>query len=226
VYRRRLLASVPAAAFGVGTVGCLGRSGSEEDDRSTDTTPRFEVTVGDVREYTTADELPLRNVGEGVAEYEQRHGERPTFRGLSDYGVEPTVTVVRPTVTADHTARLRVELHNRSDDPATFRTLNGRLLGAPQSVGDGRLVLATPDADVERADDCWRSARGFAFELGRGTVRIPPGERVSTDRDVWGNDRCPAPGSYLFLQRYDDPDLNEGELTDVYWSFGVALEGR
>jgi hypothetical protein len=93
-------------------------------------------------------------------------------------------------------------------------------------VGDGRLVLATPDADVQRADDCWRSARGFAFELGRGTVRIPPGERVSTDRDVWGNDRCPAPGSYLFLQRYDDPDLNEGELTDVYWSFGVALEGR
>jgi hypothetical protein len=220
--RRRLLASVPAVAFGVGTVGCL----APDADRSTQTTTRFEVTVRDVREYTSAEELPLRNVSEGVAEYEARHGELPTFRGLSDYGVEPAVTAVRPTVTADHTARLRVELCNRGDDAVSFRTLNGRLLGAAQSMGGGRLVLATPEADVERADGCWRSARGFAFELERGTVRIPADDCVSSRLDVWGNRRCPEPGSYLFLQRYDDPDLNEGELNDVHWSFRVDLEER
>ena len=112
------------------------------------------------------------------------------------------------------------------DAAVSFRTLNGRLLGAAQSMGGGRLVLATPEADVERADGCWRSARGFAFELERGTVRIPADDCVSSRLDVWGNRRCPEPGSYLFLQRYDDPDLNEGELNDVYWSFRVDLEER
>lgn len=224
--RRGLLASVSVTAL-LGT-GCLGRLGDTGTDpgsrRSAVADPRFTVSVGDVREYTTAAELPLRNVSEGIAEYEERHGERPTFRGLSDYGVEPEITALRPTITADHTARIRVALCNRSDEPAVFRTLNGRLLGAPQSMDEGRLVLATPNAGVEKADDCWRSARGFAFDLDLGTVRIPAGECVSTDLDVWGDDRCPAPGSYLFLQKYDDPELNDGELNDVYWSFTVEID--
>lgn len=218
--RRGLLASLSVATLGT---GCLGRIG-DQGDRTETATTRLTVSVGDVREYTTAEELPLQGVSEGVAEYEERHGERPTFRGLSHYGIDPEVTTIRPAITADHTARLGVELCNRSDESAVFRTLNGRLLGAPQSMGEGRLVLASPDAGVERADDCWRSARGFAFELDLGTVQIPAGECVSTELDVWGDDRCPAPGSYLFLQRYDDPELNEGELNDVYWSFTVEIE--
>lgn len=147
---------------------------------------------------------------------------------LAQFDLEPSVVVVEPTVTDDHTGEVALSLTNGGDrrltlgyescPPADAHT-------ASKSGGDARLVLLRSDerAFEPAAEECWRPSEMDFFvgePCGPAELDVDAGETLTRTYELWDypkNDRCMPPGEYRFGETYR-VDGREYE-----WTFTVRV---
>lgn len=197
--RRRLLAVLGTGAFG----GCLDRRITDfVADRTTRAGP---------------------SNGEPLARASIESTDDP-----SENDVSPSVEVVEPSITTDHTARLRVTLTNDGDDPVEVESGRRKVFGAFYSEGDApKLLLASFDWSLESVGEtCWRPEGRVEPSDVVASYRLAAGERVSLDAEVWdapsNEGMCLQAGTYRFEHEYHlGPDGSSSEFT---WGFDLSVE--
>lgn len=154
--------------------------------------------------------------------------DRDAIPTVADVDLE--VTMLEPTVTTEHTARLRVAFTNAAAGPREFTFGSGPPFTRFWSLepADGPELLLLPvDADHEKvAPDCWRPDTDVVL-VARGVQRrltLAPGETLDVERALWDSNRNEGddflvPGRYRFENGYGLPD---GTTFD--WGFTLAVE--
>lgn len=141
------------------------------------------------------------------------------------------VTVVDPAITPADTARLRVSLTNRAEEPRWTRARR-RIFDPLSSAGSPELLALPPDLGLDRTDpDCWRPAveNRAALRPNAGTrwFEHAPGRLTTTTRALWGTARngggCLPTGAYRFETAYRVADERGGEVRTLPWGFVLAL---
>lgn len=198
--RRRALQSLSAGVLSL--CGCLNRTRAVVDS-STDRSP-----PPDVRRT-----IDVSAVSDG---------------DLAAIDIEPSVAVVRPFVTDDHTARVRLSLRTDRTSPVTMsrtRCPPADVHAATRQGGDPKLVLlAAEEWSADPATpECWRpDRRDFAVgqPCGPADLTIPADEPLTRTYEVWDhpdNDSCMPPGEYAFGETYRSDDREYG------WGFTLAV---
>lgn len=211
--RRRFIAISSGAVFGA---GCVGQGSQSADSTATDTdTPTPTPRAGPRQVCVTS----VSNV--------------PDRSPLSH-----SVEVPKPTVNADQTARIAVEITNTADQtvwnaariPAfsAFVTRNGP---------DGqRLLLLQPDEQYETVrSGCWRADLSkpqinHAYTNVVGDRRYEPGQTRTTQFDLYGHPDntgpCLGPGEYPIHSPYSIGDSKEQEDAEwaYEWGFTITVE--
>lgn len=199
--RRRLLAVLGTSAFG----GCLDRPVTDfAADRTT------------------------RTAGPSNGDALQRISVASTGEIPSKYAVSVTVDVTERTVTTDHTASLRFTLTNDSDSAILVESGRRKAFGAFYSEGDApKLLLASPDWSLEKVSErCWRPKGDVKPTDVVASYRLPAGESVTLDVEVWDlsadGEPCLQTGTYRFEHEYYlGPDGSSSEFT---WGFDLSVE--
>lgn len=147
---------------------------------------------------------------------------------LAQLDVEPSVEVVEPTVTGEHTGRVELSLTNRGDGPQTVGYESCPPADehtASRSDGEGRLVLLRADEQAfePASEECWRPSEMDFFvgePCGPAELDVGAGETLTRTYELWDypkNDRCMPPGEYRFGETYR-VDGREYE-----WTFTVRV---
>lgn len=210
--RRQFIAIGSSAVFGS---GCLWQGSPSTDSTATDTdtpsTPRSGPRrVGVTSVGSVPDESPFSH----------------------------SVEVPRPTVNADRTARIAVEVTNTADQPvwnearipafSTFITQNG--------PGGGRLPLLQPDEQYAIVrSGCWRVALSgpqinHAYTDVVDERRYEPGQTKIAQFDLYGHPDntgpCLGPGEYPIHSLYSvlaSKDQEDAEWS-YEWGFTIDIE--
>lgn len=234
--RRRVLAGISAMVAGLS--GCTSRAdrGAEprEERVTVETSPARATTTArsSPRSADAKDDRSTPTARTTTADVDSELSERRTVSLASidrepvEYGVSISVDVLEPTITSEHTARVRATLSNDSD--STTPSIN---LFRDQVVNIGRdftysvpqvYVLVPPEQwYIDQPNRCW-TPNGWG-SAGGPELRLRPGESV-TQEFLLGNaptsSRCMPPGDYHFGGEWPDPERS----TSFRWLFTLSIE--
>lgn len=153
--------------------------------------------------------------------------------------LDPSVEVLRSSVNADQTARLKVEVTNTADQPVWNTDVRIPAFSnfITQEGPDGRkLLMLQPDEQYATVrPGCWRadlseSQINHAYSDVVTDNRYEPGETRATQFDIYGHREntgaCLAPGDYPLEAEYavsDDSDTDTAKW-EYRWGLTITIE--
>lgn len=156
----------------------------------------------------------------------------------TDAPLEPSVTVVQSSVTAEQPAQIRVTVQNVADHPV-WNTIVRIPVFDNFTTDEGpegqRLVLLQPEEQHDTvSEQCWRadlteSEYKHAYSNVATDIRYGAGESRATEFDIYGHPEnandCLAPGEYPIENRYTITEESEAdEATWQYnWGFRITV---
>lgn len=156
-------------------------------------------------------------------------------REPTGFGVTVRVSVVEPSITAGHTARIALALHNGGDSPVVIgfdRQEPDPLYSIDESFDrDPGVVLLPPGGEPDhRRPGCWKPPDGYRFGgagLGEAT-ELQSGETFRREFTLWTDptvDGCLPTGRYLFGRQFTGTDGTDGDGTDSDGTDGTDSDG-
>lgn len=220
--RRAVLTTLGASAITL--TGC-NTQGSQETDTPNTNTTGTETTRPPSTHRTGPRAVSIASVGTVP----------------SDVPVTPSVTVLRSSVTANQTARIKVSLKNTSE-----QTIWSQIVRIPafsdfitdEGPNGNRLLLLKPEVDYETVrSNCWRAdlakyELNHAYTDVAGDVKYSPGATKTTSFDIYGHPQntgpCLTPGEYKLNSSYRiDTDTNEEKTKwEFTWGFSIMVKKR
>lgn len=155
----------------------------------------------------------------------------------ADAPLEPSVTVVQSSITAEQTARIRITVRNVAGQPVYTSVVIPAFSAFVTRTGPGyqRLVFLRPDRQYDTASErCWRPDldRGELNWLYGDTaihLRNDAGQRRATAFDIYdhpeNSDPCLVPGEYPIESGYrisDDADSDDATW-QYKWGFTITV---
>lgn len=157
----------------------------------------------------------------------------------SESPLEPTVEMLRSSVTADETARVQVTVTNTTDQPVWNSTVRipafDRFVTEEGPQGQ-RLLLLQPDGAYDTVrSDCWRAdldshGVNHAYTDVVTDRQYRSGETRTTAFDIFGHPEntgpCLPPGNYRIGSSYRIAEVAEPEAAEweFDWGFTVGVE--
>lgn len=151
----------------------------------------------------------------------------------------PTVEVLQPSVTADRTARITVEVTNTADYPVWHTSVRipgfSNFITHPDSDGRKLLLLEPEEQYATVRSGCWRADLSKpqinnAYTDVVGNTRYDPGETTTTEFDIYGHPdntgSCLLPGEYPIDAMYAVRDDSNTDTTEweYRWGFSLAID--
>lgn len=207
-------------------VGCVGRSGADDESTPTSTTSTASETTGPETDRpseqtmtgtSTSDIRPLRSVS-----VEQRDSLE---QGL---GARLDVELLKSTITSDHTAVMEVSIVNTGESNRTYQFGPIPVFSATASTDD-RWLLVKPEQLERPSDGCWSHPKSKKEPGALATVReLAPGESAARTFELWSNSRlteesCLPTGEYRFEDEYR---VRQSDEKDDEFAWGFTLQVR
>lgn len=171
-----------------------------------------------------------------VGSKDKSMGEMPVLRRASlervdespsNPNLEFSVEMIEPTVTTEHTARIRVQMKNVDDEPISVSTTYREVFPAMISMGDQpQLALVRPDSPdgyEKVSETCWRPTTSLVRFDGVKETTLSPDERESVVLELWDSPEntgdCMRPGTYRFVSSYETDRADY----PFEWGFSIRL---
>lgn len=211
--RRTFLAATTAGTV-TPLVGCLdgdGGGGGDGGDGDGGTDPGADPTD------TEDDESSLEIVGV----------EGDSAPGLP---VDPTVSVVTASATADAPASVRVTWENVGSETVGLGEARSVVFATAVSE-DGRAHLIDGSRlgnrdDFVAFDDCWRLTDPIAVDGAYETAVLDPGEVHESELELYADEDCLDDDTYRFetTVSLDDPEEPSGDGDAAEWGFELTVQ--
>lgn len=222
---RRTILRIAGAGGATGLGGCLAarRPGDDPAAGTDGTSPGDSTdTPGEADDRSGLTGTPEPGIPRTVSLVGVDDGP---LRDRRDVAAE--VAVLEPRIGDEHTARVRVDLRNRSDESRTLTYVREvcdlNLLAGSHHERDVELLLVA--AAWERTTtDCWRvnpRTLSCGIPATEHEVDLDPGQQVGWEFAAWSppgtGERCLPPGEYRFARPFD-PD---GDAATLSFRLGV-----
>lgn len=149
---------------------------------------------------------------------------------LPEIGLSLTVQVVRPVVTANEPARIRITSRNASDKEQVFTTGYMKVFGEYLSQdNDPGLVLLPPDTPLRFTNRSLRlDNRDITYDTTEVINHLQPDETDSIEYEIWDaphNTGEPlAPKTYRFECAYHRQRENKKSEDTFCWGFDISVK--